>query len=175
MTCICALQTGGKIWIGADSAVNSAESVTIIKDGKIFRRGGMLVSYCGSFRFRDIIAGADLPPVRKSQTVGDWIRGDYCASIRAEAAAAGFVLGVADNEDDSCAIVALDGAIYVLDIGARAYMPAANYAAIGSGAAWAEGSLFSSKGSPLTRIKTALAAAVNHSVAVRGPFQILTI
>jgi ATP-dependent protease HslVU (ClpYQ) peptidase subunit len=51
--------------------------------------------------------------------------------------------------------------------------PSAPFAAIGSGAPYALGSLATSKGEPTTRVRQALAAAERFCIGVRGPFRVL--
>lgn len=167
MTCIAAVSDGARVYLGGDSALSVGDHIYMTADPKVYAREGVVLGFCGTLRFGQLIALTPLPPLRAGADADLWVRREVCRALQQAARDRGFELG---SDDDSEAILGVGGQIYVLDPGAVAYRPAGNYAAIGSGAAWAEGSLHTSKGTPRRRLTLALEAAEAHCGSVRRPW-----
>ncbi len=169
MTAVAGLVHGNRVYLGADSALSSNEALTITRDPKVFARSdGIVAGYCGSVRFGQLLALTPFP--RRGPNLDIWVRQDVCKALRQAARDCGYELGDSDHQDDSQALLGVDGELYVIDVGAVAWRAADPYAAVGSGAAWAAGSLYTSTGRPRARLTKALEAAERHCVSVRGPW-----
>ncbi len=71
-------------------------------------------------------------------------------------------------------MVGVRGRLFVVESDYQVVEPTAPFAAIGSGAAYALGSMATSRGRPVARITQALKVAERFSGAVRGPFTVLS-
>jgi hypothetical protein len=171
VTALVGLVSGGRILLGADSALSfdGNGGLTITRDPKCFKRSdGLVVGYCGSLRFGQLLALTPFP--KRGPNLDLWVRQDVCKALRQAARDTGFELGEGADQDDSEGLLGVDGELYVLDVGAVAWRPADPYAAVGSGAAWAEGNLYKGRGRPKVRVTNALEAAERHCQSVRGPW-----
>jgi ATP-dependent protease HslVU (ClpYQ) peptidase subunit len=168
MTVIAAISDGKKVYMGGDSALSTGDHVFLSADPKVFERDGIVVGFCGSILFGELVALTKFPA--KGKDVDLWVRGDVCEALRMAAIRRG--RDISDG-DDSEAILGIGGQIYVITSGPVAYRVRGSYAAIGSGGPWAEGSLYSTDGGGMSikeRIVTALEAAEIHCSAVRSPW-----
>lgn len=169
MTVIAAISDGKKVYLGGDSALSTGDHVFLSADPKVFERDGIVVGFCGSLRFGELVALTKFPP-RTGKNIDLWVREEVCDSLRLAALRKGHDIS---DGDDSEAILGIGGQIYVITSGPVAYRVRGAYAAIGSGGPWAEGSLYSTLGSGLSlkeRLVTALEAAEFHCSAVRSPW-----
>ncbi len=157
--------------LAGDSALSSGDHIFITRDAKVFLRDEIVLGFCGSLRFGELLALTTLP--RRPTQRGDvdlWVRRDFCRALQQAAKDRDFTLGEGTDADDSEGIIGIGGVIYCISPGAVAYRVGADYAAIGSGAAWAEGSLYSSSGKPKARLTKALEATEAHCASVRRPW-----
>lgn len=168
MTVVAAISDGRHVYLAGDSALTSEDHVYLTADPKVFERDGIVLGFCGSLRFGELIALAPIPQLRGDLDL--WVRKDLCRSFQQYAKDRGFELGLDDEQDDSEAILGIQGTIYVISAGAVAYRPRGTFAAIGSGAPWAEGSLHSSTGKPRQRLVKALEASETYCAGVRRPW-----
>lgn len=168
MTVIAAVSDGKHVFLAGDSALTSEDHVFLSADPKVFERDGLVLGFCGSLRFGELIALSPIPKLSGDPDL--WIRRDVCRAFQQAARDRGFELGDGNEQDDSEAIIGLNGTIYVVSTGAVAYRHRGNFAAIGSGAPWAEGSLHSSSGKPRQRLTKALEASETYCAGVRRPW-----
>jgi len=170
MTVIAAISDGNRVYLGGDSALSTDDHIFMSADPKVFDRDGLVLGFCGTLRFGELIALTKLPP-RAGKNLDLWVREDVCEALRVTALRKGH--DIADGEESE-AILGVGGQIYVIDPGPVAYRVRGSYAAIGSGAPFAEGALYATQGSSMSiteRLTTALEAAEQHSASVRGPWE----
>ena len=78
-----------------------------------------------------------------------------------------------EAEQGGTFIIGVRGRIFIVESDYQVIEPAARFAAVGSGAPYALGSLATSKGSPVARVRQALAVAERFCAGVRAPFHVL--
>lgn len=181
MTCIAGLIKDDKVWIGGDSAGSTPSSICIRRDSKVFKIGEFLIGYAGSFRMGQLIRYKLTPPDRNEQRdIFEYMVTDFVESVRTLAKENG-ICRIEDNVEELPEIQLLIGyksRLFTLEEDFQIGEVSNDYYAIGSGADWALGSLYTSqklKTRPRTRILTALEAASTFAPEVSGPFTILSI
>jgi ATP-dependent protease HslVU (ClpYQ) peptidase subunit len=166
--------------MGGDSAgVDSHSlSITLRKDRKVFRRGEVLIGFCGSYRMGQLLRWKFAPEVQSSDaTVDQYIHLYFLDEVRrvleegkftsndkgVEEIAGNFLIGYRKN-------------IYHVESDYQIGQPVANYAACGCGRDLILGSLYTTekcRAEPKKRIILALEAAEEYSCGVRRPFIIM--
>ena len=168
VTAIVAISDGKRVYLAGDSALSTGDHVFHSADPKVFERDGIVIGFCGSLRFGELVALTKLP--HRGKDVDLWVRNDVCDALRLAALHKGHDIS---DGDDSEAILGIGGQIYIITSGPVAYRVRGSHAAIGSGSPWAEGSLYSTDGAGMSvkeRLVTALEAAEMYCAAVRGPW-----
>ena len=171
MTCVCAVEHGGKVYMGGDSAVSWScdDAVFVATHRKVIRRGGMLLGLAGNLGTCTVAAAGLRPEPYVSGDPRTHILTAVLLPLRA-------LLAEAKMDAEGCDLLigcasriyfaGLDGAVHGFDAG---------YAAIGSGSSYALGSLHTSRGTPAKRVRQALSAAVAHCASVGGPLYVLSV
>ena len=179
MTCIVGLVNGNTVWIGGDSAgTDSNLQRIIIRDPKVFIKDDFAFGMCGTPKAIDALRyGVTLP----SRPIGSDERGflvnDVVPTIRAglqkldcagptQTGEIGFQGG---------ALIGYMGRLYTMQGNFQLIQSAEDFAAIGSGAQLALGSMHGSGGEhdPRKRITAALEAAAKSHAGVAPPFVIV--
>ena len=173
MTCIVAVAQDGKVWMGADSAGASGYDLTVRMDPKIFRVGGMLIGFTSSFRMGQLLGyRLALPRHHPDQSVDDYLHREFIDSVRDTLKAGGFVSNSSGREDSGTFLVGYAGRVFTVYDDFQIAESAHPFAACGSGAAVALGSMHStSELPPNVRLEKALRAAEAFNAGVRAPFR----
>ena len=174
MTAIVAIVHKGKTWMGGDSAAtNSWGEISSVVDPKVFLKGIFIIGVAGSPRVGNLLLHKFVPPEPHTDSVSEYMVTDFVDAMR-ECLKNG---GIASNENNvestpAEMLVGVAGHLFsVMGWDFQVTSPACGYEAIGTGGAYALGSLFSTqKRSPQARIQLALEAAQQHMASVRGPF-----
>lgn len=180
MTAIAGLVSGGKVWIGGDSAAtNSWLMQTIRDDPKVFRVGEFLFGTAGSIRMKNVLRYSFSPPTptEGNTEVAYFVR-QFIPALRTEYRNAGII--EADKGVDSICgemLIGWRSGLYFMqsDLQIAKASKASCFHAIGCGGDLSLGSLFTTEGTklkPEERITKALQAAERFSAGVRGPFTI---
>lgn len=194
MTAIVAVEAGGKVWLGADSAGVESDSLAISTrlDTKLFWNNGYLIGFAGSFRAGQIVKHKlSMPDFPK-----EFLPENFCPEISAEKIclknlpqnllvavenffATEFVETIqlafgesawAPTDTDTFNFVVAYGPYMVTIENDYQIAIESDYVAIGTGGPVALGALAVTKGSPQTRLRKALEAASKHNAGVRRPF-----
>lgn len=181
MTCIVGLVHRNKVFIGADSqgTVHSSLDRCVRKDQKVFPvNGKFLVGCCGSFRQCQLLRYGFVPPEQR-EDIDDY---QYMCTVFVDAIRKclkeGGLAKVNNNQEESegSFLVAYRGRLYEIESDFQVGEVAEEYNAVGCGAAYALGSMYSSQiVDPHKRITKALEASERFSAGVGGPFVILEI
>lgn len=174
MTCIVAITDGTKVYMGGDSAAAEVESqfVSARVEPKVFIRGEFIIGYAGSFRFGKLVEHIfEFPDPAKN--IEHFMNTEFINSLR-ECAEENKV-DVSEDKDAGELLIGIRGEIYEFNSDWHVGKDINNFNAIGSGASYALGSLFSSKRykDPYARINLALEASEAFSPFVRRPFTLL--
>jgi len=170
MSCVIGLLNEGKIYIASDgiATTEDGERRPIIAT-KIFRNGNYLIGFTGSIRTGQVLQPESFQPPKYIHELPDAIRNQFaekgCLVIHNESQqhhhACNFVIGY-------------EGRLYEILIDFQLNEIYGEFTAIGSGAGYALGSLYSTKKwtSPNKRLKTALKAAAEFDRSCGEPFYI---
>ncbi len=176
MTCIVALKSNGKIYMGADSAGVGGLTLSIRADDKIFTNGPFIMGGTSSFRALQLLHWKFVPP-KQTQKKDDvkYMCTAFIDAVRKCFKAGGYSTIDNNVETGGNFLIGYKGNIYEIDSDFQVGQPTDDYICCGCGGQVAKGSLFSSKGvaNPQSRVKLALEAAEHFSAGVRGPFKYL--
>lgn len=177
MTCVIGFvdEKNRKMYIGADSAGVSGNSISRRRDEKVFRTEEMLVGFTSSFRMGQLLRYGWNPPEQwLMEDTYEYMVTRFIDSVRERFKNGGFAKSENGEEVGGCFIVMNQGKIFTIESDYQVGEQIAPYAAVGCGAEIALGSLFSTNGMlAKMRIETALMAAEEYSSGVRGPFHTL--
>lgn len=174
MTCIVGIvDDDGKVILGGDSAGSSGDDISVRTDSKIFRKGGMMFGCSGSFRIAQLIKfGFDIPDYNERSTMAHMVK--LASSLRSYLKKEGAFSG---EEMDASILIAYMGKLFELHSDFQIATNEVPYSAVGSGAAYALGSLFSSyehgEFSAREALEVALKASEYNCASVKSPFVIL--
>jgi len=183
MTCIIGLIADDTIYLGTDSAVSADQRIHTLLDKKIFKKGPYGVGFAGSLRVGQIIKYRMRTPTLKKNSAKNPTKilvinfVDAMRKALKDAGASREVDG-REEEQDSDFIIAFQNRLFVIDSGYSVCEAKDKYIAIGSGADYALGSLYSTNGgifSPEERIQLALEVSAHFCTDVAGPFEIIKI
>lgn len=173
MTCIAAVADGERVWIGGDSAGVAGWSLELRADEKVFTNGLFVMGFIDLFRMGQLLRYAFVPPEPPSdrEQMDRYMVTDFVNAVRQCLKDGGFA-GIKDQvEQGGTFIVGIRSYLYVVESDYQVGKLVEGYAAVGSGADIALGSLCSTRSlSPEQRIKMALDAAESHCASVRRPF-----
>ena len=173
MTCVAGIVRAGQVWIGADSAASTDDLVSI-RAPKLFRLGGLLVGFAGSYRAAQILQyGVELPEA--STPALEWLATAFVDVLRTAHRRGGAMRLDAGLDGNTIELlVGYRGGLFEVD-GDYAVAEVHDYAAVGSGAPLAIGALAATPKilNPVNRLERALDVAERHCPSVRGPFSIV--
>jgi len=173
MTCIVAVKHDNVVWMGGDAAASNGYKISTYSASKVFKKQDMLFGYTTSFRMGQVIQHQlSIPKHHSDIETIDYLCTDFITSVynsfkshwqRKDTSEGGtFILGYKNR----IFTIQSDWAVLEFDV---------DYAAVGCGESYAQGSLVTTVGQdPKTRIRQALDAADEHSTGVKGPYTIIS-
>lgn len=179
MTCVIGIEHKGNVWLGGDSAATDGSlNRTIIKDPKVVLKGNVGIGLAGSPKVLDAIAHVVELPKQEGGDDRSFLVGTLIPSLRDQLKKLDCT--VDHPEHGTCfeanLLLAYRGALYTVQANFQLIKAAAEYAAIGSGARVALGSLHATgKGNPKKRIVAALKAATEGNAGVAPPFVVIEV
>jgi len=175
MTCIVGLRHGGKAYIAGDSAGISGWDLTIRADPKVFVVGDYAIGFTTSFRLGQLLRyRLKLPkPPRSGRDLSGFMVGEFVEAARECLKAGGMATKEREGEQGGTFLVGVRGRLFIVESDYQVVEPSEAFAAIGSGAAYALGSLATSSGGANARLQRALGVAERFSIGVRGPFRVV--
>lgn len=176
MTCIVAIESKGKIYWGADSAVSSYEQ-RIMETPKIFEVGGVVFGGSGSLRMLQIIQYHFKALKHKPhKTDIEYLISRVVPSIRVIIKKHGKMgADKSMDETDAYFLIGYNSRVYKLGMGFSILPVVDDYNAIGSGQSYALGALRSTEDgdrTPADRAALALEAAGYFCDSVAPPYRI---
>jgi ATP-dependent protease HslVU (ClpYQ) peptidase subunit len=178
MTCIVGLVRDGRVYLGGDSASNSNDCITIVKNPKVFRKGEFVMGYTSSWRMGQLIQYHFIPPERAlQQDVMEYMVTSFIGGIRNLFKEGGWAKVESNQEHGGSFLVGYQGRLFTIHGDYQVAESANPYEAIGSGANIALGALF-----VLTRaqnfaetatqdvLQFAMDASCSHNSAVAPPY-----
>lgn len=181
MTCVVGLEHAGAVYLGGDSALTYTDSgsIVVVRDPKVFARGPLVIGTSNDARILQLV-GHSFDPPEHADGVDDmrYVVVDLVAGLKS-LLRKNRLLKKGKEEGDSHEaqhLVGYRGAVYLIDTDFQAQRATCGWAAIGSGADIALGSLHTSarRGmSPKERVMAALRASEAHNAHVRRPFHVI--
>jgi ATP-dependent protease HslVU (ClpYQ) peptidase subunit len=169
MSCVIGLLQDGKLYMGSDgiATTEDGEKRPVICF-KVFRNGKYLIGYTGSVRHGQLIAPRKFSPPTNIL--------DFPDDIRVQFEEHGAILSTDTGQQvhNSNILIGWKGRLYEILIDFQMNEVFGSYTAIGSGAAYAMGSLFATRKwtSPEARLKNALDAACEFDRSCGEPYTI---
>lgn len=172
MTCIVGIVQKDHIIIGGDSAATSGESISIIKDPKVFKIGTFLFGCEGSFRFIQAIKHMFVAPKLANKDINKFMCIDVVNEIMRVCEDS--KLSKTENNKFGSALIGFKNRIFELDDDFQVFESDTGLYALGGSGDIALGSLYTSQGlNSHDRCLKALEAAETFNTAVSKPFTII--
>jgi len=180
MTCIIGLETDDGVWIGADSAGTDTSygAQTIRADTKVFKRGPVLMGFCGSYRMGQLLR-YQLEMTNQPDGMPDYeymVR-HFIEDARKCLKSGGFTWVEKNTETGGQFLVAYKDKLYGIEEDFQVGMSTRSYQCIGSGGDYASGAMAALvSDEDLTeaqKIKKALKIAADHDAYVAAPFKVM--
>lgn len=173
MTVCVGLEHDGRVVIGTDSYIGNSDNKGSIDRPKVFRMGKVAIAYAGGLRVPQILQHTLKVP-RYSEAKSSLWTVSLSEQVRRILVEHGAVGQNSDDGHTSSAdmLIAVGGKVYTLQGDFAIFRVQSGYAAIGAGANYALGSLFSSEHltDPVERVRLALMAAGQFSPSVCAPY-----
>ncbi|WP_119677390.1 hypothetical protein [Indioceanicola profundi] len=174
MTCIVGLVDGNEVWMGGDSAGVAGLDISLRADPKVFHNGNFLIGFTSSFRMGQLLRFRLAPPPRRpEQDLFHYMVCDFVEAVRICLREGGFAHRSNDVETGGFFLVGAEGRLFSIQDDYQVSEFNRGYHAIGCGASYALGSLYSTRDLPAgERVRRALETAEHFSGGVRAPFLI---
>lgn len=173
MTCIAGVVEKGTVYIGSDSIATNGWNSLISQVPKVFRKGDMLIGYCGSFRMGQLIQYAlKVEPQTDEQDDMEYLVTTWTNAVRTCFRDGGILKADSGVETGVELLIGYRGALYQTaeDFQVNRY---GAIAAIGAGEQYALGALRAlNEQPPKKRIEAALKIAGELSAYVTGPYTV---
>lgn len=178
MTCIVGLVDNGQVLIGGDSSGVSGWRMTVRKDPKVFLVAGVAFGFTTSFRMGQLLQYSLELPAFISEDLSRFMATDFIDAVRKCLKDGGYSNIKENREEGGNFLVGIGGRLYSVESDFQVGESALSYDAIGCGAEFALGSLFSTYdavgSTARSRVHDAIHAAECFSAAVKGPFNVVT-
>jgi len=175
VTCIVGLQHACGVTIGGDAAAVEGDRIAAYSTPKVFTVGPFLIGFCDSFRMGQLLAHRLTVPPQRHETDLEYLATTFVDAVRKLFIRHGFHRTNTDNEEiGGVFLLGYRGQLYAIDEDYHVGRYVSGYEALGVGADFALGSLFSTIGAPQARVNQALHASTFHSTSVCPPFTVIT-
>lgn len=178
MTCVVGLiADNGHVIFGADSLVTDETGFKIsLLDKKIFIKNNILFGFCGNLHFGQLVKHRFNPPSPgRNKDVEAFIHTKFVPELQKFFIENGIVKFADDEEHEL--LIGIHKSIFAIGSDFSVMQSPTRFHAIGSGAQYALGSLFSTKGlkDDTKRLSIALEASSQFSMTVGKPFHFETL
>lgn len=163
----------GRVVIGTDSFIGTYESKDSIDSPKVFRVGPIAIAYAGGMRVPQLLQHTLKVPRYSEKNASLWTV-SLAEQVRQLLVEHGAVGTSSEDGHTNAAemLICVKGKVYLLQGDFAVFRMQRGYAAIGAGAPYALGSLYSTQDltDPVQRVRMALRAAGQFSPSVSEPF-----
>lgn len=181
MTCIVGFvdKKGKKVIIGADSAGVCGWYLTIRKDPKVFRVGDFIIGCTSSFRMMELLQFSFKPPMPgKKEDLYKYMCTTFIDQVRKTFKDGGWIQKESEQEKGGKFLVGYKNRLFFVDNDFQIGEPLHGIDAVGCGAEFALGALYTNKQyfpvDGVTMVIRSLEAANKFSAGVAKPFNVLT-
>lgn len=175
MTAVVGLVHNGQVFMGADAAGVSGNSLTIRRDPKVFVSGQFVIGYTSSFRMGQILQYCFTPPTPIEGDAGiEYMVRRFVPAIMEAFKSGGFEQNSDGQRSGGKFLVGWRGELYCIESDYQVARLVIPFHACGCGASIALGAMAATKSlEPTARIEAALEACEAFSTGVRRPFTIV--
>ncbi len=172
MTCIVGLETDNGVIIGGDSAAANGWDIHASRLEKVFKCGNFLIGYTSSFRMGQLLQyGLWVPKQEDGQSDLEYLAITFIDDARNCLKKGGFRTVENEQESGGEFLLGYKDKLYVISSDFQVNSSTDGYTAIGCGAGFALGNMWSSSHlPPEKRILQALEAAGHFSNGVCAPY-----
>lgn len=177
MTCIIGLVSGGRVYMGGDSAgVGGWYSLTVRSDPKVFVNKDFVMGFTTSFRMGQLLRFKFVPPpVPEKKDPYAYMVTDFVEGVRTCLKTGGYLKKENDREEGGDFLVGWRGVLYRIEGDMQVGIAGEPFDAVGCGHDLAKGAvaaLLTTRmyNRPRQLITRALEITEQHSAGVRGPF-----
>lgn len=175
MTCIAAIEDGERAWLASDTGITAGDGDKDNAPGKIWvHPSGIAFGIAGNVSAAQAVRYGMVVPKLAPKVDGiEWCVRKLVPAIKR-------ALAKSQYDDDGAIsiqiLVAVHGCVYEIDPYLAVTRSPRGYSAIGSGSAYAFGSLFSTKKQkPQTRVRMAVEAACKHHAGCALPLEVICV
>lgn len=177
MTCIVGLVSGGKVYLGGDSAGVSEYNIVERGDAKVFRNGPFVMGFTSSFRMGQLLRySLSVPEQTSEQTDDRFMCTTFIDTVRKCLKDGGYARKKDGEETGGIFLVGYKDRMYKIESDFQVGRSRRGYEAVGCGENYALASLWetsNTKARPKIRVLRALKCAEEFSAGVRSPFKVL--
>lgn len=173
MTCIVGLETKDGVIIGGDSAAASGWDIYSTRLSKVFKLGDFLIGYTTSFRMGQLLQyRLSVEPKSEGQADMEYMATAFVDAVRICLKEGGFTKVENQQEEGGQLLIGYNGRLYEMASDFHINSSENGYNAIGCGADYALGSLYTTHDwpNPDARATYALEVAGHFSSGVRAPY-----
>lgn len=164
-----------KILLGGDCAESYGETIFRRKDPKVFRVGEFIIGGTSSFRMLQLLRFSLVPPkIKKNRDLFEYMCTDFVNSVRQVFSNGGYLQTESDGtESGGTFLIGYKDKLFKIEPDFQVTENIDGIDAIGCGAEFALGSLYTSSGSARERLVKALEVSEYLSLGVSGPHTII--
>jgi ATP-dependent protease HslVU (ClpYQ) peptidase subunit len=175
MTCIVAVTHEGSVYMAGERGASTDDTILPSQDPKIARRGGFIIGYAGNYGLGQLMLhGLKIPPLpRRKGSLLPFMRTTFHQAFITAIEKSKYKMELTQEDTQSGFLIGVRGQLFEYEP-IDGQMALFEETAIGSGAAFAFGSLFSTRGMDAEdRVKLATAAACQYSTSCCEPIDVL--
>ena len=172
MTCIVGVSDGKNVYIGADRGASDDDSIISLDTPKVYRNNNWIFGFSGSLGTGQLMQCITLPIVKDNEDVFVILRTKVVSLLKN----AIDIYGTESSDHAADFLIGCKGRLFEMSTEDWGVVEV-NEVSIGSGGAFALGSLYSTKHYSNTRdrIELALGSAITYSPTCQGPIDIISL
>lgn len=177
MTCIAAIVSGKKVYMGADSAGVAGSYIKTRADKKVFINNGFLFGFTSSFRMGQLLQHNFKPPTYTGRNLSRFMVRDFVEAVRKCLNKGGCAQKKDAVESGGTFLVGYRARLFCIHGDYQVGESVDGFDAVGCGHVYAQAVLWHLRksASPECKILRALEAAEYFSTGVRRPFHIIAL
>jgi len=174
MTCVIGLVHRKRVYMGADSAAVGNRFIRTTNLPKIFRKGPLLIGYCGSFRMGQVLEyGFALPEHHEEEPIEQYLVTKFVEAARLSLKKKGVSAVEQNREKGGQFLIGYRSRLFSINNDFHVGDMQDEFDCIGSGAVVALGAMKALEGlPPKERIERSLEIASYYTPDVRAPFHL---
>lgn len=175
MTCIVALESNGKVYMGGDSAAVGNYDLQTVVNPKVFVREDFIIGYTTSFRMGQLLQYDMEIPLNEGEDDLKFLVSRVITAVRLCFKDGGYTTITNNNEVGGSFLLGYRGKLYSIASDFQVTRFSDGFAAVGCGESFALGALgVLDKSKPEEAILKSLEISGKFSAGVRGPYYVFS-